>query len=192
MPVSYTHLLVRREALDGAVIRLWHRRAFGGKGAHGRGLDGVRLHVAHDAQEHVRGRVKGPVAVREYLGRDLRYALHSADDAVAHGAVLIEAAHEPVVHGVAGVVFRHAYLLADDALLLEHALGGEIRRGDELEQRVEILLKAVGALEVIGGYEVRGVGVRLRAARGEDAQRVAPGHVEHLMLEEVRLSLIHI
>lgn len=51
--------LVRREALDRAVIRLRHRRAFGGEGAHGRGLDGVRLHVAHDAQEHVRGRVKG-------------------------------------------------------------------------------------------------------------------------------------
>lgn len=90
---------------------------------------------------------------------------------------------------MARVVFRHAYLLADDALFLLHALGGEVGGGDELQERVEVLVEVLGTLEVVGRDEVRGVGVGVGAAGGEDGERVAPGHIEHLVLQEMRHAL---
>ena len=51
---------------------------------------------------------------------------------------MIQGLHHPGVELPVGVVLDHADLLADDALLLGHALLGEIGDGDEGQQDLQI------------------------------------------------------
>ena len=68
-------------------------------------------------------------------------AFNRARDRVAHGVVLIKAAHEVVVDHIAGVVLDHAYFLPDDALLFLNALRREIGGGDKLQKSFEVFLE---------------------------------------------------
>jgi hypothetical protein len=74
------------------------------------------------------------VAVVEGLGRDVGDALHRAGNGGPGGVVAVQGLHHPGVELPVGVVLDHADLLADDALLLGHALRREVGRGDEGEQ----------------------------------------------------------
>ena len=81
--------------------------------------------------------------------------------------------------------FDHADLLGDDALFLFHAFLGEVGDGHEGQQNPEIVIKMLGAVEIVGGNGVAGVGVGLGPAPGQVLHGAAVGGVEHLVLQIV-------
>ena len=144
-----------------------------------------RVHIAHHRQNHVGGGVEGLVAVVQRLRRDMGDALHRAGDGGPGGALLVQGLHHPGVELPVRVVLDHADLLADDALLLGHALLGEIGDGDEGQQDLQVLLKVLRGVEVVAGHGVGGEGVGLRAVLGQLLEGVALLGVEHLVLQIV-------
>ena len=122
----------------------------------------------------------------ERFGRDLRNALHRTGDGDAGGGGVVQALEQVGVDPPVGRILHHADLLTDDAALLVHALLREVGDGDEREQDLQILLKVLRAVEVIGGRRVGGEGVRLRAVLAQLLQGVAVLGVEHLVLQIVR------
>ena len=79
-------------------------------------------------------------------------ALHRPGDAVAYRVVVIEQPKQVIVDDHAGVILAHEYLLRDYPLLLCDRLIREVRGRYEVQQHPQVLLKALGALEVIAGH----------------------------------------
>ena len=143
------------------------------------------VHIAHHAQHHVAGVIEGPVAVVEGLGGDMADALHRPGHGDPGGTLLIQTFHQVGVDLPVRCVLHHADLLADDALLLLHALVGEIGDGDELEQDLQVLIEVLGAVEIVGGDGVAGKGVGLGAVLRQDLEGVAVLGVKHFVLQIV-------
>ena len=125
------------------------------------------------------------MAVVQGLGGDLADALHGPGHGLADGAVTVQGLHHLAVDLPLGVVLDHADLLGDDALLLLHAFIGEVGDGHEGQQNPEIVIKMLGAVEIVGGNGVAGVGVGLGPAPGQVLHGAAVGGVEHLVLQIV-------
>ena len=79
-------------------------------------------------------------------------ALHRPGDAVAYRVVVIEQAEQVIVDDHAGVILAHEYLLRDYAPLLCDRLIREVRGGHKVQQHAQVLLEALGTLEVIAGH----------------------------------------
>ena len=95
----------------------------------------------------------------EGVGGDVGDGLLGAGDGHPDGVVIKQALHQAVKHLVVRIVLHHADLLADDPLLLVHALLGEIGNGDEGEQDAQVLLKFLCALEIVACDGVAGEGI---------------------------------
>ena len=81
--------------------------------------------------------------------------------------------------------WSHADLLADDALLLVHALLGEVGDGDKVQQNTEIVIEVLRGLKIVGSHGVAGEGVLHRAVFRQLLEGVALLRVEHLVLQVV-------
>ena len=125
------------------------------------------------------------MAVVEGLRRDVGDALHGSGDGGPGGGDLIESPEQPGVNLPVGVVLDHADFLADDALLLVHALLGEVGDGDEGQQNLQIFVKVVRGVEVVPGHGVGGEGVGLCAVFRQFLKGVALLGVEHLVFQIV-------
>ena len=125
------------------------------------------------------------MAVVQGLGGDAGNGLHRPGHAQADGVVLIQPLHQVGEHLPVRVVLDHADLLADDPLLLVHALLGEVGDGDEGEEGLQVLLKLLGALEVVPGDGVAGKGVGGGPVGRQLLEGVALPGVEHLVLQVV-------
>ena len=125
------------------------------------------------------------MAVVQGVGGDPGDGLHRAGNAHPDRVVGVEGLQHTVKDLVLGVVLHHADLLADDALLLGHALGGEPGHGDEGEEDLQVLLKLLRALEVVAGDVGGGEGVGTGTVGGQVLEGVAVLGVEHLVLQEV-------
>ena len=144
-----------------------------------------RIHVAHHCQNHVRGGVECLVAVVQRLRCDVGDTLHRPGDRGPGSALLVQGLHHPGIELPVGVVLDHADLLADDALLLGHALLREIGDRDEGQQDLQILLKVLRGVEVVAGHGVGGEGIGLRAVFRQLLEGVTLLGVEHLVLQVV-------
>ena len=149
------------------------------------GQHAFRIHVADDAQHHVRRVVEGSVAGVEGLGRDLGNALHRAGDGDVCGALFVQTAQQVRIDAPVGRVLGHADLLGDDAALFVDALLSKIGNRDKGEQDAQVFLKMLGAVEVIRRHGIAGEGVWLGSVLRKLLQRVAVLGVEHLVLEIV-------
>ena len=125
------------------------------------------------------------MAVVQGLGGDLADALHGPGHGLADGAVTVQGLHHLAIDLPLGIVLDHADLLGDDALLLLHALVGEVGDGHEGQQNPEIVVKMLGAVEIVGSDGVAGVGVGLGPTPGQVLHGAAVGGVEHLVLQIV-------
>ena len=143
------------------------------------------IHVAHHRQHHVGRGVERLVTVIQRLCRDVGDALHRSGNAGPGGAVPVQSPHHTDVDLPVGVVLHHADLLTDDALLLSHALLGEIGNGHKGQQNFKVFLKVVGGVEIIAGHGVGGKRVGLRAVLRQLLEGVALLGVEHLVLQIV-------
>ena len=146
----------------------------------------LRVHVADDAQGHVAGLVEGIVALVEGFGGDVGDGLPAPGQGDAQGVVLVQRPLEVLVHPPGGVVFYHLNLLPDDALLLVHALLGEIALRDKGEQGAQVLLEPLGAVKIVSRHGRRREGVGRGAVGGEFLQGVALLGVEHLVFQKMR------
>ena len=106
----------------------------------------------------------------------------------AQGVILVQRPLEVLIHPPGGVIFDHLDLLPNDALLLIHALLGEIALRDEGEQGAQVLFKPLGAVEIVGRHGRRREGVGRGAVGGELLQGVALLGVEHLVFQKMRHS----
>ena len=88
-------------------------------------------------------------------------------------------------------VLVHPNLLRDDAALLFHALRREIRLRDQPQEDLQVLLKFLRAVEIIGRHGIAREGVRTAAVRGKKVHRVVLRQVEHLVLQIVRDAVRH-
>ena len=114
--------------------------------------DGLWVDAALHAEDHVRRGIENAVAVVKRLRRDMGDALHRPGNAVAYRVVVIEQPKQVIVDDHAGVILTHAYLLRDYPLLLCDRLIREVRRRHKVQQHAQVLLEALGALEVIAGH----------------------------------------
>ena len=125
------------------------------------------------------------MAVVQRLCRDLADALHRAGHGGAGGAGVVQRLHQPLVHLPFRIVLDHVDLLGNDALLLLHALLGEVGHGHEGQQNLQILVEFLRGVEVVAGDGVGRKGVGLRAVFRQLLQGVARLGVEHLVLQIV-------
>ena len=112
-------------------------------------------------------------------------AFHRTGNGSPGRADAVEGLHHPGVDLPVRVILNHPDLLADDALLLGHALLGKIRNGDEGEQDLQILGKVRRGIEVVARHGVGGKGIGLRAVFSQFLQGVAFLGIEHLVFEIV-------
>ena len=126
------------------------------------------------------------MAAVQGLGGDVGDALHGAGHGDTGGTLPVQGLQHPLIDLPLRVVLDHADLLSNNALLLGHALVGEVRHRHKGQQLPQILVKMLRAVEVIGGRRVGGEGVRLRAVLAQNLQSVAVLGVEHLVLQIVR------
>ena len=92
------------------------------------------------------------MAVIEGLGGNLGDALHRACNSVLYGVLPIEHGEKIIVNDNAGIVLTHGYFLGDYPLLLADRFLGEVGSGNKVEQKFQIVLKFLGAAEIIGGH----------------------------------------
>ena len=97
----------------------------------------------------------------------------------------VEALHQIGVDPPVRLVLDHADLLGDDALLLVHALLGEVGLGDKGEEDAEALIELLGTLEVVAGDGVGGEGVVHGPVFRQLLEGVPLPGVEHLVLQVV-------
>ena len=159
--------------------------ALGGQNLPGQGGHPFRIHVTGHAQHHVGGVVKGFVAGVEGVGGDVGDGLPAARHRYPDRIVCIEGGEQVGEHLPLRVVLDHLDLLADDALLLVHALRGEPGDGDKGEEDAQVLLEFLGALEVIAGNGRAGEGIGGSAVGGQVLKGVTVLGVKHLVFQEV-------
>ncbi len=129
------------------------------------------------------------MALVQGVRRDLSDGLHRPRHPDADGVSGVHGLHQLVVDLVAGVVLAHPDLLADDALLLGHALLGKPGLGHKGQQGAQVVLKALDALEVVARHGGGCVGVGVHPLGGHPLEGVSVLGVEHLVLQEVGHSL---
>ena len=116
---------------------------------------------------------------------DVGDGLDGPGDGGADGVVVVEPLQHGEEHLVLRVVLDHADLLADDALLLVHALLGEVGDGDKGEENLQVLIEFLRALEVVARDGRAGEGVGAGPVGRQVLEGVAVLGVEHLVLQEV-------
>ena len=143
-----------------AVVPLNVRAALGGQDAF-RGLeDPVGADIPHHGEDHVGGGVEGLVAAVQGLGGDAGDALHGAGHGDTGGTLPVQGLQHPLIDLPLRVILDHADLLSDNALLLGHALVGEVRHRHKGQQLPQILVKMLRAVEVVGRH---GIAARMRS-----------------------------
>ena len=125
------------------------------------------------------------MATVQGLGSDVGDALHGAGHGDTGGALPVQGLQHPLIDLPLRVVLDHADLLSNDALLLGHALVGEVRHRHKGQQLPQIFVKMLRAVEVVGRHGVAGEGVRLGAVFGHLLHGVSVGGVEHLVFQIV-------
>ena len=152
----------------------------------GQGNHPFRVHITQDAQCHVSRGIEGPVAEVEDLRGDLPDGLLGAQNRHPDGMDPIHPRGQKLKQGAVRGILVHTDLLVDDAPLLVHALLGEIGGGDEFQQELQILLKVLGAGEIVGRHIVAREGIGVGPQGSELGGHIpASRQVEHLVLQVV-------
>lgn len=120
------------------------------------------------------------VAGVEGIGGDVGDGLLGAGDGHPDGVVVKQALHQAVEHLVLRVVLHHADLLSDDALLLVHALLGEVGDGHKGQEDFQVIIELLRALEEIAGDGRAGEGVG-EAPLAARSWRALPSSVSNIL-----------
>ena len=145
----------------------------------------LRVHIAHHAQHHIVWPVEGPVAAVQHLRSNVSDGLPGTQNRDPHRVCAVHNLHQVFKHPAFRAVGNHIDLLADDALLLFHTLVGKVRDGHEFQQQLQILLELLCSGEIIGGHIIAGKGVWIGAQGRKLSRDLAPGQIEHLVLQEM-------
>ena len=115
---------------------------------------------------------------------DFRDALNGSDDFFTDRVITIQQLQQTVVVGSTGVVLPHMNFLPDDALFLSDRLLGEIRRGDKMKQKTQVLFEQPRAVKIIRRHIGRGKRIGIGTVLRQKRQSiVSVRQVEHLMLQ---------
>ena len=144
-----------------------------------------RLHVPRHSEHHVGGGVERLVAGVEGVGGDVGDGLLGAGDGHPDGVVVKQALHQAVKHLVVRIVLHHADLLADDPLLLVHALLGKPGNGHEGEENFQVVAEFLRAFKIVAGEGRAGESVGGSPVGRQILEGVAVLGIEHLVLQEV-------
>ena len=125
------------------------------------------------------------MALVQGVRRDLGDALKRAQDGDPDRVMVVQGQMQVVRQPGPGRIVVHLDLLADDAPLLFHALGREIGRGHKPEQQLQILVKGLGTVEIVGRDAVAGKGVGACPGAGKGLHHVHIRQIEHLVLQIV-------
>ena len=123
------------------------------------------------------------MAVIKHLCSDAGNGLHTACHRDTGRMAAIQPFQKICINLPVGIVLNHADFLADDPLLLGHALFCKIWHRNKREQNAQTLLKMFRSSKIIAGDRVAGKSVRLSPQLGQLLQRVAVFRVEHFMLK---------
>jgi len=90
--------------------------------------------VSRHRKHHIVQVIEIVVALVQQIGGDVGDGLHRSGNVDPHRMLLVQGLQQIELPPPSGVVVVHLDLLADDALLLLHGLGGEIGLLDEIQQ----------------------------------------------------------